>query len=170
MKDIRPILKELKKLLEREDDEIKKTIDKFGNIVGRLRKLNLEIPSLGYIDYDGNYWREYDHEADLLDTEEDFRNAKLNALEYTDKLLNGEFPDSLDELRVAYWNSNRSSAFSLTIAVQVSGFRVLCGHEELKQEVEKALAKLNQDQSAQNFLLNAVYVLPTKYKDYKLTI
>ncbi len=166
MKDIRPILKELKKLLEKKDDEIKKTIDKFGNILGKLRKFSLEVPDLGYIDYNGDYRQYVDSEEPS--TEKDFREAKLNSLKYVNKLLEGNFPDSLDELRLAYWNSKRSSAFSLIITAQVSGFKVFCGNEDLKQQVEQALAKLNQNQSAQNFLVNAVYVIPTKYKEYRL--
>lgn len=165
MKDIRPLLKEVRDILEKNEsiESVCKNVERLREELSDIKLLQGNVWDLGYILDDGKYYIEYE-----LGSPEEFEQARLKFIEDIDILLKLDWPDSFDFLGVTY--SRLESAFGLSIRVQVSGMQVSCSEEELKQEVEQALSKLNQNQSAQNFLLNAVYVLPTTYKEYKLVL
>ncbi len=166
MKDIRPRLKKLKNLLELENDEIRLTLSKYNSIMDKLRPYTLYIPEIGYIGYDGNYHIGYEFEETA--SRDEFVRVKKECLEYVNELLEGNFPDSSNGISVTY--KKPGHGLGLRITIQTSSVSVHCFEVSLKDQVEKSLETLNQNQSAQNFLLNAVYVLPTTYKEYKLIL
>ncbi len=164
MKDIRPILSKIEDLLEsnKAPHNVAKEVERaIEDSSLRGTQLSFDIAPCGWGE---EITKDCTCEVCLGHFEDD----RKRSLILIKKLSTVDWPDSADSLVAAY--QKPGAGLSLKIVTQVSGYKVECSEEELKQEVEKALTKLNQNQSAQNFLLNAVYVLPTKYKDYKLEL
>lgn len=167
MKDIRPLLKKLIEILEssKEPEKIIRSVqevkEEFELLYGTVYD---ELDRIGYVGSDGKV---YGCAGESFDGWE-FENDRRILTEVLKSHRNEEWPDSHDKLSVSY--INKENGFGLSIEAQISGCRVVCIYDDLKQEVEKALSKLNQNQSSQNFLLNAVYVLPPTYKEYKLIL
>jgi hypothetical protein len=165
MKDIRPLLKEVREILEENEslESVCKNVERLREELSDVKLLQSNRWDLGYVLDDGKYYIEHE-----LGSPEEFEKARLEFIEGIDTLLQPDWPDSFDYLSVTY--SRPDSAFGLRVQIQISGVYVSCSELDLKKEVEKAISKLNQNQSAHNFLLNAVYILPTTYKEYKLIL
>ena len=164
MKDIRPTLSKIEGLLEsnKAPHSIAKEVEQvIEDSSLRGTQLSFDIAPCGWGE---EITKDCTCEVCLGHFEDD----RKRSLSLVKKLSTVDWPDSADTLVATY--QKPSAGLSLKIIIQISSFKVECSEEELKQEVEKALTKLNRHQSAQNFLLNAVYVLPTKYKDYKLEL
>jgi hypothetical protein len=162
MKDIRPILDKVEKAL--------KSKSSARNISEQVMEMQKSIPTGSLLYNELSFIGCWDEGA-YMDCEcehclESFEETRKDCLSLIKTMRGLDWPDSRDALVASY--SKPSGGFGLKISVQVSGLEVFCIHQDLKKEVEQALTKLNQSQSAQNFLLNAVYILPEKYKEYKL--
>lgn len=168
MKDIRPILAQVSELLSTDLSNVE-----LANRLMRIREESellesefwITMEDLGGVDEEKNIWS---RSGGFIMSDWEFNN-ELKGLKYMiESHSKMDWPESHNKLTLNY--SSKYSGFGLAITLQVSGLTVQCIHDDLKQQVKQALAKLNQNQSAENFLLNAVYVLPKRYKDYKLVL
>lgn len=165
MKDIRPVLKELKKILE----SAEKPSDVSKKALRFVKDTSLEGTDLGdRFSFIGCWDEGAYYSCECKACVESFEQTREDSLELIEQLITKDWPDSSDTLVVTY--QTPSAGLSLKISIQVSRLKIECSEDELRIEVEQALAKLNQNQSAENFLLNAVYVLPKTYKEYKLIL
>jgi hypothetical protein len=165
MKDIRPVLAKLKEILESKD----KPYDISQNALKLIKDTPLEGTNLGNrFSFIGCWDEGAYYECECSECLNSFEQTRKDSLKLIEQLLTNDWPDSSDTLVATY--QKPTAGISLKISVQVSSFKVECSEGDLKEEVRQALLKLNQNQSAQNFLLNVVYVLPTTYKEYILIL
>ncbi len=167
MKDIRPALKEIKKILEsgQKPEKVIHKVEKLKEDFELKGTVYKELSNIGYIfngvAYGPGGWI-------LSGSEEMFEQDREYLLKTVESYLELDWPDSRNIVTAGY--QSPAGGFGVTISVQVSGVKVQCPKKDLKKEIEQSLLKLNQNQSAEDFLLNAVCILPTEYNEYGLTI